>query len=357
MLEMLDHLGDRIPELAVLVTGGRLVRLPETVPDGVFRLQKPYDLPQSVDRFLDEQKPDAVVLTGSDLFPSAITACKLRGIPLALANASFRERSRLGERLLDFRLGARLRAFDRIFAVAEEDAEQFVRKGSPRESIDVVGPFEAMPPALPCDEGEREYLTRLLSTRPVLLAAALPEAEYPAVESAFRAANRQSHRLLLVVVPADPSKGAETADFFEDAGWLTARRENGEEPDQNVQIYIADAADEQGLWYRLAPLTFLGGTLTGQTFPDPMQPAALGSAVIHGAAAANGPSQLLRLAAEGATRPVADSMDLAAAVADLLAPDRAAALAGRAWDIISRGVESAERAAAAVAVLLKSAGQ
>ncbi len=352
MLEMLGHLGDRIPELAVLVTGGRLVQIPETVPDCVLRLPKPYDLPQSVDRFLDEQRPDAVVLTGSDLFPSAIAACKQRGIPLALANASFRERSRIGERLLDFRLGARLRAFDRIFAVAEEDAEQFVRKGAPRESIDVVGSLEAMPPALPCDEGERAYLGRLLSTRPVLLATALPEAEYTAVESAFRAANRQSHRLLLVVAPADPAKGAEAEEFFENAGWVTARRENAEEPGPNVQVYIADAAEEEGLWYRLAPLTYLGGTLTGQTFPDPVQPAALGSAVIHGAIAANGPPQLLRLAAEGATRPVADAADLTEAVADLLAPDRAAALAGRAWDIISRGVESAERAAAAVAVLL-----
>lgn len=352
LLSMLERLRDRKPKLTAILTGGRSVRLPARLPDGVETAPKPYDLPQSVDRFLGEQNPDLALLTGSDLFPSAISSCRQKGIPMVLANASFRDRGMLQERLLDFRLGARLKMFDSILAVKTEDVHQFLRKGAPRERIRVLGVLEAVDAPSPCDEEERNHLEARLATRPVWLAVGLPEEELPAVEHAFRTANGQTHRLLLVVVPADLSKGDAFCQFFEGAGWVSAQRENGEEPDGNVQVYVADAPDEAGLWFRLASMTYLGGTLSGKPYVDPFHPAALGSAVIHGTHRAVTSPRLERLLSESATRTVKDAGDLAIAIEELLSPDRAAVLANRAWDVSSRGAEAADEAADVICKIL-----
>jgi 3-deoxy-D-manno-octulosonic-acid transferase len=355
IVEMLERLRERIPGLSVILTGARGVSFPAPLPDDTKQVPKPYDLPQTVDRFLAEHAPRVTVLTASDLFPSAIAACRKIGVPIVLANASFRDRGILQERLMDFRFGARIRAFDRILAVGRQDAEHFVRKGASWRRIEVLGKMEAPLPALPCDEEEREYLAALLATRPVWLAARLPEAELESVEAAFRSANHLAHRLLLVVTPARAESGAEFAAFFERVGWVTGQRENAEEPKQDVQVYIADAPDEDGLWYRLAPITYLGGTLSGAPFPDPFHPAALGSAVLHGRTLAAPSPRLDRLTEGAAALSVADAEGLAAAVEELLSPDRSARLAGRAWDVTSQGAEAADRAAKAIAALFEQA--
>lgn len=352
ILEVMTRVRAGIPARTVLLTASRSVRLPDTLPDGMEQAPKPYDLPQAVERFLADQKPDVTVLSGSDLFPSAIAACRRKDVPMILANARSRDGSGLQGRLTNFRIGARLRAFERILAVDREDADRLIRKGAPADRVEVLGALEEVFAAPLCDESERAYLARKVATRPLWLAAGLPRAELEAVEAAFRLANRQSHRLLLVVSPADPSEAEDMTGFFEASGWNTARREEAEEPEDEVQVYVADAPDEAGLWYRLAPITYLGGTLSGGPFPDPFHPAALGSAVIHGTAVASPSPQLTRLIEENACRAVTDAGELGATVADLLAPDRAATLAGRAWDVTSRGAEAAERAADAISSLL-----
>ena len=40
------------------------------------------------------------------------------------------------------------------------------------------------------------------------------------------------------------------ASLEKDEGWIVARRELDQEPDQGTAVYIADAGQEYGLWYQ-----------------------------------------------------------------------------------------------------------
>ena len=94
---------------------------------------------------------------------------------------------------------------------------------------------------------------------------------------------RMAHRLLLILSPATPEDGPGLRDALEAEDWVVALRSDGEEPDPEIQIFVADAPGEAGLWYRLAPITFLGGSLVrGGQGRDPCEPAALGSAILTG---------------------------------------------------------------------------
>lgn len=167
--------------------------------------------------------------------------------------------------------------------------------------------------------------------------------ELEQVSAAHRQASRRAHRLLLILVPALASDAPEMAMRLRDDGFVVACRSEGDEPDEATQIYLADGTAEMGLWYRLAPFSFMGGTLEGAGGRHPFEPAGLGSAVLHGPNTAGHAPFYQRLASAGASRAVRSAADLGNAVEVLLAPDKAAAMAHAAWDVTSSGAEVTNR--------------
>jgi 3-deoxy-D-manno-octulosonic-acid transferase len=219
--------------------------------------------------------------------------------------------------------------------------------------------------ALPYSEPERAALARLFATRPVWLAADVPQAEEAAVIAAHRAALRQAHRLLLIVIPASPERAAALAALAEAEGWSVARRSAEEEPDPETEVFLADGGaeaeaeggSEYGLWYRLAPITYLGGSLLGAgPGRDPREAAALGSALICGRQPGGHGGTLSRLAAARALRQVDRPEGLADALCDLLSPERAARLAQAAWAASSDGAEATARVLAELRRILDGEG-
>ncbi len=173
---------------------------------------------------------------------------------------------------------------------------------------------------------------------------------------AHRAALRLAHRLLLILVPDRPERADALARQIEAAeGWTVARRSADEEPDEETEVFLADVPSEMGLWYRLAPITYLGGSLYGSgSQRDPFEAAALGSAVLHGPHPGDWQTAMARLTEARATRPVGSPVDLAEGLADLLSPDRAARLAQAAWAVTSAGAEVTDRVVGLVRKLMET---
>ena len=167
-----------------------------------------------------------------------------------------------------------------------------------------------------------------------------PEAEEAPLIAAHRAALRLAHRMLLILAPEDPARAGPVAERMAQVeGWTVARRSLEEEPEDEVQVYIVDAS-ELGLWLRLAPVTYLGGSLSsGGARLDPAYPAALGSTIIHGPRAGAYGTTVGRLAAAQATALVGSGADLADALGELVAPDRAARYAQAAWAVTTEGAD------------------
>ena len=113
---------------------------------------------------------------------------------------------------------------------------------------------------------------------------------------------RFAHRLLLIVVPSDPGRGAALAERTGREGWVVALRSQDQDPDADVQLLIDDGDGEYGLWYRLAPFVLMGGTLSEGSVRNPMEAAALGSAILAGPAAGGFVRAYARLSAARAFR-------------------------------------------------------
>jgi 3-deoxy-D-manno-octulosonic-acid transferase len=226
----------------------------------------------------------------------------------------------------------------------DESATRTFRKAGAL-NVATAGRLEEGSAALAYHEPERAALAELFATRPVWLAADVPAAEEAAVIAAHRSALRLAHRLLLIFVPQDPSRAPQIAAQMEASeGWMVAQRGLEQEPEADTEVYIPDAASEYGIWYRLAPVTFMGGTLQGDGCArNPMEPAALGSAILYGPRPGAFGTVFGRLGAALAARAVGSPTDLGDALADLLSPDRAARLAAAAWTVASDGVDVTNR--------------
>lgn len=332
---------------ALLLTG------PETgnLAGAVVRNPPEDSLPE-VRAFLDHWQPALVVLSDGALRPVLMHEARARDVPLVLVDARSPRLLKGRDSWFSGHLRRCLAACSYIAAVDTAAAAAFRKAGAPPQSLAVTGRMEERSVALPCLEAEREALARLFASRPVWLAAALPEAEVTAVLAAHRRVLGQSHRLLLILLPADPARAQPLAARLEEEGFTVALRSAEQDPAPETEVFVVDSVGELGLWYRLAPITFLGGSLSGSgAARNPMEPAALGSAILHGPRPGAFGSLLGRLGAARAARAVASAPDLAEALGDLLSPDRAARLAQAAWIVASDGAEATEAVLARIRAL------
>jgi 3-deoxy-D-manno-octulosonic-acid transferase len=343
ILELGKRLAAALPKVSVLLTSAD-PQAPDPTPP-LLGTATPGDSAGEVRAFLDRWSPAAAVFTGGVAYPNALLDLGAAGVPVCLADASL---PATALRTFRWTPGMRRAVFSHVGAVLTqrlEDAETFEKLGLPADRIEVVGALEEGAPPLPANEAELSDLAGAFAGRPTWLAAGATEAEEDAVIGAHQRALQLSHRLLLVLVPSDPERGPMLSARLEEQGWRVALRSEGDEPAGDCQIYIADTEGEDGLWYRLCPVTFLGGTLVPDGGPgrDPCGPATLGSAILGGPASTSYRWRLVRFLAAGGARTVTSGEALGDELADLLAPDKAAEMARRAWEVTSDGAEATDR--------------
>ncbi|MFC0810876.1 3-deoxy-D-manno-octulosonic acid transferase [Paracoccus panacisoli] len=299
---------------------------------------------------IERTLPAALVLADGTIPAALIAACDDAGAPVTLiadrhqiAAAAARTAWRGLRRGPLVRL-ARVLVPDR----AAEDAA--MRAGIAPPRIEIVGLAAPVATPLRCNLREYAALRPMLANRHVWLAAALPAVEAPAVMAAQRAVLSSHHRALLIAAPVRPEDAAPIAAAAEAAGLTVARRDQDEEPDAEVNVLVAEDSAELGLWYRLAPVAFMGGTLiAGEATPrHPHEPAGLGAAILHGPHLATHAELWRALDDAGGARVVRNAVQLGTAIEELGAPDLAARLALAAWQQATAGAEVSRRIAEAV---------
>ncbi|MEX1206793.1 MAG: 3-deoxy-D-manno-octulosonic acid transferase, partial [Dongiaceae bacterium] len=194
-----------------------------------------------------------------------------------------------------------------------------------------VGNLKFAAEPLPADAAELALLRRAVAGRPVWLAASTHPGEEEIVATAHARLAADRPGLLTVIAPRHPARGAAIHRLLAGSGLSVARRSRGEPIGPATEIYLADTVGELGLFYRIAGVAFLGGSLVGHGGHNPLEPARLGAAVLTGPRTFNFAPIYARLLAAGAAGAVTDAPTLAAAVGALLADpaarDRQAAAA------------------------------
>jgi 3-deoxy-D-manno-octulosonic-acid transferase len=336
MLALIDRLIQERPRLSVLVTTGTVTsarllasRLPA---DRAWHQYVPVDRPASVARFLDHWRPDLALWVESELWPNLVTATHRRGIPLLLLNGRMSARSFRGWQRLPGLIRPMLQSFDLCLAQDATQAERFARLGAAGAATE--GDLKAAATPLPVDEAELARLKTATAHRPLWLAASTHDGEEEAAAEVHRALASDHRGLLTIVVPRHPVRAEAIAAMLHARGLMVARRSQRAPITDETDVYLADTLGELGLFYRLAGIAFIGGSLTPTGGHNPLEAALLDCAILHGPDMSNCAAVARDLADAGAAVTVPDAAALAVAVKRLLDdPQERAARARAASDV------------------------
>ena len=285
LLPLLEALAKQNPSLYFLVTTGTVTsarlleqRLsPELAPRTQHRFL-PLDVPRWVARFLDGWRPDLAVIVESELWPNMLAAAGRQGVPLALVNARMSARSAKTWGWAPGFARALLGRFALILAQTEADAARFSALAG--REVPCWGNLKYAAPPLPADAAELARLKAAWAGRPVWLAASTHPGEDEIIIAAHRLLAPGHPGLLTIIVPRHPPRGPDIAGLAGDLS--VARRSAGQEAGQGVAVYIADTLGELGLFYRLACVALIGGSLVPHGGQNPLEAARLGCSIITG---------------------------------------------------------------------------
>ena len=314
----------RAQAFEVLVTSGTVTSAAlaeQRLPDGAIHQFIPLDAPRFVQRFLDHWRPGLALFVESDLWPNLILGCAERRIPLIVINGRLSQRSFGRWQRAPGVIAALLSRFDLCLAQSPADAERYATLGAPRVSS--TGNLKLDVPAPPVDEAALKRLQQIIGKRPVVAAASTHPGEEAAIIASHRQLRARFPDLLTVIAPRHPARGAGIAQIAELAGLSVAVRSRRAQPMPDIGVYVADTLGELGLFYRLAPIVFMGGSLATHGGQNPIEAIRLGAAVLHGPHVFNFSDLYATLDAARGTEAVADEAALTARLGDWLANDTA----------------------------------
>jgi 3-deoxy-D-manno-octulosonic-acid transferase len=334
VLALIERLLEDRPGVEVLITTGTVSSahlLESRLPARARHQFVPADLPHWVARFLDHWRPDLALWVESELWPNLVLATHARGIPMVLINARLSARSYRRWRRWPRLIGPMLTAFDLCLAQDQLQAERFRSLGA--APVATVGDLKAAAAALPSDEAALSQLQAWVGSRPVWLAASTHADEEEVVADAHWTVAQTYPDVLTIIVPRHSARGHAVAAMLGARGLRVARRACGERVRQQTEVYLADTMGELGLFYRLAGIAFIGGSLVAKGGHNPFEAARLDCALLHGPDVSNCSGMAAALAAADAADTVAGAEELAQAVSRLLGDPRLraqrAAAAGR----------------------------
>ena len=300
----------------VLVTTGTVASatiLGERLPAGALHQFIPLDVPVFLTRFLDHWQPDLVLVAESELWPNMLEEVSSRGITLALVNARLSERSFDRWQRFPALINSMLGRIDLCLAQSQEDGTRLLRLGAPR--VQVAGNLKYDVPAPPVDPLELAELTASIGSRPVWLAASTHAGEDEMAAQVHANLVQAFPDLLTIVVPRHAHRGPQIAQTVGGMGLRVALRSRGYPISPDVGFYIADTMGELGVFYRLANIVFVGKSIAGAAGgQNPIEPAKLGAAILHGPNVANFSDVYRELDASRGAALVGDAPTLARAL-------------------------------------------
>ncbi len=275
----------RAMNIRILLTSGTVTSatiVARRFPPDVIHQFIPYDSPRFVARFLDHWQPSFALFVESDLWPNLILSGAERRIPMIVVNGRMSQRSFQRWRTAPATMATLLSRFEMCLAQSQGDADRFSALGSPH--VFNTGNLKFDVPAPPADPQKLEQLhagragpprgARVVDAsgrgRGRARRASPAGGLFPGAADDHRAASSR----------AGPAGRAAHAAHRRCAS-PCARRDRAARR-RETDIYVADTLGELGLFYRLSPIVFVGGSLVNHGGQNPIEPIKLGAAVLHG---------------------------------------------------------------------------
>ena len=319
MLPLINKIRETYPDAHVMVTTGTVTSadvMQKRLPERAFHQFIPIDNPVFTNRFVKHWHPDVALWFESEFWPAVLSSIKRRNIPLILINGRISNKTFKRWQQFDFVCKELLSCFNLCLGQSEEDAYRLRVLGAP-ETV-CLGNLKYAGLPLPIDEKSREDMLKQIGKRPFWLASSTHEDEEVRLSKLHKRLNEKLPDLLLIIAPRHPNRGEQIVEDIQKLGLSAALRSKQEKITPKTDVYVANTIGEMGLWYDLAKIVFIGGSLIphgGQNF---IEPSRVRDAVIVGPHMHNFTDAMNRAKKADAVMQVNDTAEMEELLTELL---------------------------------------
>jgi 3-deoxy-D-manno-octulosonic-acid transferase len=307
------------------------------LPTHVSKIYYPIDRRKFVYRALATINPKAIVLVEAEIWPNFLWRAKRIGIPVLLANARLSDRSYPRYKRFAFLFQPLFASLAGVGCQNEADAERLRSVGCRPEVVQVVGNLKF--DAAKLDEQRSLDVPAMLrqlgvpADAQILVAGSTHDGEEIILAEMTKRLRAKFPKLFLVLVPRHFERcreigqklAARDVNFF----WRSEFSKKTGVPVGELECLLVNTTGELRFFYEHATVVFVGKSLTAIGGQNPIEPGALGKAMVFGPNMQNFADATRSFVAQNGAVQVADATALESAVADLLADEARRAELGR----------------------------
>jgi 3-deoxy-D-manno-octulosonic-acid transferase len=291
--QLIHVLRHRAPNLKFVVSSTTTTGMEDLcrrLPADISKIYYPIDFRGFVSRAMATIHPDAVVLVEGEIWPNFIWQAKRRGVPLFLANARLSKRSFRGYKRFGFLFRPLFATFAGVGAQNEADAERLAAVGCRPEAINIVGNLKY--DAAVVNQHHHIDVPGLLQKlgvngdTPILLGGSTHDGEEVILAEIAQRLRKTIPKLFLVLVPRHFERSSEVARQLRERGVKLALRTaigaTTKFAPGDVDCLLVNTTGELRFFYEHATVVFVGKSLTATGGQNPIEPGALGRAIVFG---------------------------------------------------------------------------
>lgn len=353
--QLIRSLQPRLPNAKIIVsttTTTGMAELKKKLPNHISKVYYPIDRRPYVSRAMGTLRPRAIVLIEAEIWPNFITRARQQGIPLFLVNARLSERSFRGYRRFGFLFRPLFAAFTGVGAQNEGDAARLREIGCRPEVIRVVGSLKF--DAARIEERRPINIPTMLrqlgvpTDAQLLIGGSTHAGEEAILADIYLRLRARFPRLFLVLVPRHFERCRGVGRELEVRGVKFAYRSELTAHTQHrageLGCLLVNTTGELRYFYEHATVIFVGKSLTAEGGQNPIEPGALGKAMIFGPNMQNFADVARSFVTQAGAEQVKDAAELEARLAALLADEaRRTQLGQNAVKVVRENLGAIER--------------
>jgi 3-deoxy-D-manno-octulosonic-acid transferase len=354
-LQLLRALEPGLPAFQFVVsttTSTGMGELRRRLPSHIQPIYYPADFSGVVRRALNTLRPKAIILVEAELWPNLLWQAQDRDIPLFLVNARLSERSFKGYGRFSVLFRPIFSRFRAVGCQQPGDAQRLIALGFYAAAVRTVGNMKfdaAQPEDLPgLDVPGLLRQIGVNTNAKLLVAGSTHPGEEAILAEMLPRLRRRFPNLFLILVPRHFERAKEAGQELATRGLAFVYRteitgEKSFAPGQ-LDCLLVNSTGELKFFYEQAALVFVGKSLTVEGGQNPIEPAALGKAMVFGPNMQNFKAVAAAFLAEHAAIQVPDAAGLEQAIAELLGDDqRRSEMGARALQVVRQNLGATER--------------
>lgn len=285
-LPLIEGLLNQYPKTQIVITnmtptGAEQIK--RSFGDRVLQLYAPYDYPQAVRRFLDQTNPKILIIMETELWPNMLHQCRKYNISVLIANARLSQHSFARYKYITGIIGYLLNCATFVIAQNKNYGNRFTRLGLNRSRLLVMGNIK-FDLTVPEDLSEQALALRKRFglNRPIWVAASTHPQEEEKILMAAAKINEAFPNALLILIPRHPERFDEVTRLGEQKNFKVMRYSAAQKCDPNINVVIGDVMGQLLLFYAIANVAFVGGSLVPCGGHNILEPAILEKPIITG---------------------------------------------------------------------------